>query len=85
MAITERPDVILLDINLGEVRDDGIGVCRKLKGMAHTASTPIVMVSATEANMKKAFDAGADDYLVKPVTASTIRSKVDQFIGGRRA
>ena len=70
-----RPDIVLLDIQMPG--KDGCRICREFK--TATDNPPqIVMVSARSApeEQLKAFEAGADDYLVKPVDACDLRSRV---------
>ncbi len=63
---TERaaPDVIVLDVAMPGL--DGLAVCRRLR--AKGLATPILMLTARDAVSDRVagFDAGADDYLVKP-------------------
>ncbi len=63
---TERgaPDVIVLDVTMPGL--DGLAVCRRLR--AKGLATPILMLTARDAVSDRVagFDAGADDYLVKP-------------------
>ncbi len=70
-----RPDVVLLDIQLPDL--DGDQICSQLK---RTIQFPpqIIMVSAqaAEEEQLKAFNRGADDYLVKPVDPCDLRSRV---------
>jgi DNA-binding response OmpR family regulator len=68
VARSERPDVILLDVDLaGEM--DGHGVCRRLKGDPALAAIPVVLVAshASTVDRMAGFALGADDYLTKPV------------------
>ena len=68
VARSERPDMILLDVDLaGEM--DGHGVCRRLKSDPAVASIPIVLVSSHTSTVDRmaGFALGADDYLTKPV------------------
>ncbi len=63
---TERaaPDVIVLDVTMPGI--DGLAICRRLR--AKGLVTPILMLTARDAvpDRVAGFDAGADDYLVKP-------------------
>lgn len=61
---SHRYDVILLDINLPRL--DGLSVCQKARSMSN--DTPILMLTAKDSLSDKiaGFDAGTDDYLVKP-------------------
>ncbi len=75
IARTAKPAVVLLDIQLPGM--SGYRICRQLKT---TASQPpqVIMVSARSApeEQLRGFDAGADDYLVKPVDRCDLRSRV---------
>lgn len=61
------PDVVLLDVMMPGM--DGYEVCRRLKAQPLTAHVPVVMVTALteQAERVRALDAGADDFLSKPV------------------
>jgi len=66
MALTDKPDLILLDIMMPEM--DGYEVARKLRSDQNTNTIPIIMFTAkTQVDDKvEGFEAGADDYLTKP-------------------
>ena len=67
-------DLIVLDLMMPKV--DGLKVCRKLRDRGD--STPILMLTARDSLEDKleGFDAGADDYLVKPfATCCSIRAR----------
>lgn len=68
-----RPDVVLLDMNLPDM--DGIAVIERLR--AWTA-TPIVVLSAREREEDKiaALDAGADDYVTKPIGTGELLARL---------
>jgi len=59
----ERADAVLVDVRL--LPSDGFEICRQIR---EASSVPIIMLSADDAVVDKvrAFDLGADDYLVKP-------------------
>ena len=65
LALHDPPDVLVLD--LGLPRLDGLAVCRELRRQ-EDRHTPVLMLTARDAVADKlqGFDAGADDYLVKP-------------------
>jgi DNA-binding response OmpR family regulator len=72
-VLTERPDVVLLDLGLPDV--DGITVI----GMVRAASSvPVIVVTATDDDptMVKALDAGADDYVVKPFGMDQVAARI---------
>ena len=79
LAVTERFDVIVLDIMLPGL--DGIEVCRRLRKEAQMA-TPIIMLTAKDQLEDKltGFDVGADDYLVKPFDMPELVARIDSLI-----
>ncbi|GIX35166.1 MAG: DNA-binding response regulator [Lysobacteraceae bacterium] len=75
LAVVNDFDVIVLDLNLPGM--DGLEVCRKLREEAHK-STPVLMLTARDALEQKlaGFDAGADDYLVKPFALQEVAARL---------
>ena len=75
------PDLILLDVVMPEL--DGIETCRRLKENPATKDIPVVMVTTKgEPEMvERAFEAGCDDYITKPLDKIELLSKVTTFIG----
>ncbi len=70
------PDMVLLDIRMPGI--DGCETCRRLRRLLDGRNVQIVMVSAcsSEAEQLRAFDAGADDYIVKPIDPHELTSRV---------
>jgi class 3 adenylate cyclase/CheY-like chemotaxis protein len=76
----EPPDLILLDIMMPKV--DGLEVCRRVKQDAGLPFTPIIIVTAmTDArDVVKGLDAGADEYLTKPVDHQALLARVRSML-----
>ena len=75
-----RPDVIILDLMMPEM--DGWKVCQKIR---ETSQVPILILSALDnpGLVAKALDAGADDYLIKPVPSGVLIAHLNTLM--RRA
>src|SRR5581483_7434427 len=73
---TERVDVVLLDVMMPAM--DGFEVCRRIKGTSHTMHVPVVMVTALDQPSDKVqgLEAGADDFLAKPVDDVALITRV---------
>ena len=70
------PDVVLLDVMMPEM--DGFDVCLRLKGDKRWRHIPIILVTALggKDNLVRGFDAGADDFVYKPVDNIELRARV---------
>ena len=75
-ATTERPDLILMDLNLPVV--DGWEVMRRLKENAGTRDIPVIALTAHAMTgaREKAMEAGADDFDTKPVQFERLLEKI---------
>jgi CheY-like chemotaxis protein len=71
------PDLIILDINLQN--KDGGDICTKLKSQAHTRDIPILLISGIMDLKQISQFCGAEDYLIKPFTASQLEEKVKTY------
>jgi two-component system cell cycle response regulator len=78
IAICEKGqcDIVLLDVMMPGM--DGFEVCRRLKGQAATAHLPIVLVTALDqpADRVRGLEAGADDFLTKPIDEIALVARV---------
>jgi type IV pilus assembly protein PilB len=80
----EKPDVLLLDYEMPDL--SGVEVIRRLRSQVETATLPIVMLTASgESDLEAAaLDAGADDYLLKPVAAERLVARVGALLASQR-
>ncbi len=76
----QQPDLILLDIMMPKM--DGIAVCRSLKNDETLPFMPVIMVSARtdSQDIVAALDAGADEYLTKPVDQTALVARVQSML-----
>lgn len=72
----EGPDVVLLDVMMPGM--DGFETCRRLKADPKTQHIPVIMVTALDqpADKVRGLDAGADDFLTKPVDDIALITRV---------
>lgn len=76
MAASEQPDLILMDIGLGEM--DGWEATRRIKANAATAAIPIIALTAhaLASDREKSVAVGCADYDTKPVNLARLLSKI---------
>ena len=74
------PDVILLDVMMPGM--DGFAVCRALKTAVSTQHIPVVLVTALDSkdDLARVLDAGADDFIHKPVNGLELRARVRSML-----
>ncbi len=79
-AIASKPDAILLDVCMPGL--NGYDTCRLLKNTPETSNIPVLMVSGLESEIEKkaGFDAGCDDYIVKPFSMSDLVESIHAYI-----
>jgi putative two-component system response regulator len=86
MSICERAecDIVLLDAMMPDV--DGFEVCRRLKSSPLTHHIPVVMVTALDqpSDRVKGLQAGADDFLTKPIDLAEFKTRVRSLLRVKR-
>jgi diguanylate cyclase (GGDEF)-like protein len=72
----QLPDLVLLDVMMPEM--DGFEVCRRLKADALTADIPVIFVTGhtDDESEARGLDAGAVDFISKPINAKVVRARV---------
>jgi CheY-like chemotaxis protein len=81
LAVSETPDIILLDMSLPVM--DGWEAAKRLKGDETTSSIPIIALTAhaMAGDREKCIEAGADDYDTKPVDFKRLLGKINDLLG----
>jgi adenylate cyclase len=76
----DHPDLILLDVMMPKL--DGLEVCRRIKGDATLPFTPIILVTSKSdtRDVIAGLDAGADEYLTKPVDQAALVARVKSVL-----
>ena len=79
LALTQEYDAIILDIMLPGM--DGLTFCRKLRNEGEKG-TPVLMLTARDTldDKLEGFDAGADDYLVKPFELEELSARIQALV-----
>jgi len=84
-ALADPPDLAIIDVMMPGI--SGYEICRQLRANPPTASTPIIILTARgqPVDRQAALDAGADDYMAKPVTAMELLGQIDDLLAKRAA
>ena len=76
IARVQLPDIVLLDMIMPEM--DGIEVCQALKSDESTKDIPVIFVTSMSdtANEERGLDAGAVDYISKPISPPIVKARI---------
>jgi signal transduction histidine kinase len=86
MAAGERPDLVVLDVNLPDI--SGLEVCRRLKSDPLTADVIVLQLSATAVGLEErlqGLETGADSYLVHPIEPMELVANIRALLRLRQA
>lgn len=79
-ALAEQPDLILMDMMMPEL--DGFEAMRRLRTRPETRDIPIITITAMDGARELAIDAGASDFLSKPLNSESLLRKVEGWLEG---
>ena len=80
LARESLPDLILMDIMMPEL--DGFEATRRIRGFPGTRHIPIITLTAMDGARSLALDAGANDFLPKPINSGALLEKVRNCLNG---
>lgn len=80
MASAERPDLILVDVNLPDI--DGLEVTKRLKADDSISHIPIVALTANamHGDRERCLGAGCDGYIAKPIAKLELKNTLAHFL-----
>lgn len=79
MSVSETPDIILMDVALGEM--DGWEATTAIRANPVTAHIPVIALTAhaLESDRQKSIEVGCVDFETKPVTLPTLLEKIEKY------
>jgi two-component system cell cycle response regulator len=83
LALAEQPDVIICDISMPEL--DGIEFTRWVRQQEWLAQTPVLLVTSPDdvGVLTRDLEAGADDFLSKPINSVELKARIKRLLGSR--
>jgi DNA-binding response OmpR family regulator len=81
LAREHRPDLCMLDVMMPKL--SGIEVLKEMRGDPDLAGVKVILLTSRsqDFDVKRGFDAGADDYVVKPFDLENLRARVQNALG----
>ena len=81
LALARTPDLALLDVMMPRL--DGCEVTRRLREHGPTTTIPVILLTARvqEPDVRRGFEAGADDYVTKPFSPQALAERVQAVLG----
>ncbi|HEX8324747.1 MAG TPA: response regulator [Tepidisphaeraceae bacterium] len=82
MATAERPDLVLMDMNMPVL--DGWEATRRIKALPDLAGTPVIALTAhaMTGDRERALEAGCADYHTKPIEFAKLMAQLESLLGG---
>lgn len=83
--LRDPPDTVVLDVKQAGV--DGYDRCRSIKGDPRTAAVPVILIGSNDGPeaRRRAFDAGCDDFLDKPINRHVLAYRIRSYARLRHA
>jgi two-component system cell cycle response regulator DivK len=83
MAISEKPDLVLMDMNMPEV--DGWEATRQIKANADLKNVPVIALTAhaMTGDRERAMSAGCTDYHAKPIEFAKLVLQIESILQGK--
>jgi CheY-like chemotaxis protein len=80
----DKPDLLLLDVKMPGL--DGYQVCQELRKKSETEDLPIIFVSGLDSSEERlaGFEAGGDEYIIKPVDETDLLTKVSSYLNKKK-
>jgi len=80
MALVQRPDLILVDINMPHI--DGLTLASRLKAYPGLANVPVIAITANvmHGDRERSLAAGCDGYIQKPIDIDALPGQVARFL-----
>jgi two-component system, cell cycle response regulator DivK len=85
LAIKEKPDLILMDIQLPGI--DGLETTKRIRASATNGKVPIIALTsyAMTGDREKALEAGCTGYIEKPINPDTILSEIEKYLKNKES